>query len=222
MTTKVSFNGATRRITVLPGVTALDVKTDVYSEWKRWSQIENNLAFPPAIRVIGGDSIGGGQFAGDLYFLMNGWVLETDQIIKVNGALFHDDGVDPVLILPGGGYTASVSAIVQTVSTGEGTSSGSSVTPAQIWDHPTRTLTAIDIPEYPPFPEFPEVDLSSIPTTEQIALAVRNALLTELNRIDAAISSRMAAGSTVTANVVSIKNQQVVGEGTKENPWRPA
>ena len=33
---KVSFNGVTKRITVNAGVTALDIREDVYSAWVRW------------------------------------------------------------------------------------------------------------------------------------------------------------------------------------------
>lgn len=68
------------------------------------------------MRNIGGDPVGGGQFAGDLYFLMNGWQIVVSDTINVNGVLYHDDGIAPYLVMPGGGVTSTVSAIVQTTS----------------------------------------------------------------------------------------------------------
>lgn len=85
---------------------------------------------------------------------------------------------------------------------------------------PVLTLTSVDIQAIADA-VWASPNKPITPTAIDIAAAVRQALLTELVRIDATISSRLATGQTVTANVVSIKNQQVTGEGTAENPWRP-
>lgn len=52
---KVSFNGTTKQITVNAGVTALDIRTEVYSAWIRWVAREENSRFLPAMRVSGAD-----------------------------------------------------------------------------------------------------------------------------------------------------------------------
>jgi hypothetical protein len=66
-----------------------------------------------------------------------------------------------------------------------------------------------------------EPSTGSGPTANQIAIAVRQILITELNRIDASISSRMPDNDVIDANVVSVKGIDVTGEGTKRKPWGP-
>ena len=115
---KVSFDGNNRRIHIHAEVTEANVKADIYSAWKRWVLRHNNAAFPPAIRVVGGDLIGdGGQQTGDLYFLQNGWRIYIDHFVRINGIIYHDDNIEPFIIAPGGGVIATVSAIAQTVET---------------------------------------------------------------------------------------------------------
>jgi hypothetical protein len=63
--------------------------------------------------------------------------------------------------------------------------------------------------------------LMSLPAAESTATAVRGELATELGRIDAPISSRMAAG-TVNANLVSVQGQAIAGTGVEADPWGPA
>jgi hypothetical protein len=90
---KVTFDGANRIIRVNPGVTELDIKSDIYSDWKEWVRASSdNAVWLPAIRTIGGDPTVEGQFAGDIYFLINGWKLYIDLTkVKVTGVLFSDD-----------------------------------------------------------------------------------------------------------------------------------
>lgn len=91
LTEKVSFNGSTKRITVNAGVTALDIRTDVYSAWVRWVAREANTRFLQAMRFSGGDPIPGGE-TGVTFFLMNGWKLELDpNVVAVSGVLYSED-----------------------------------------------------------------------------------------------------------------------------------
>lgn len=130
---KVSFDGNSRVISVLAGETSISVKTDIYSEWKNWAL--DNSQFPAAVRTIGGDPIGGGLFAGDLYFMINGWQVSIpNNNVNVEGALFHDDGIPVFVVDPGGSVVSTVSALVQTVETGTGGSSGSSLTKQDVRD----------------------------------------------------------------------------------------
>ena len=114
---KVTFDGLNKRIYVAPSVSTLDVKADLYSSWKEWMQLYDNAKFLPAFRTIGGDSVGGGQFAGDLYFLMNGWQIVVDHLVNINGILYHDDPISPYVIEAGGGVIATVSNLAQSIST---------------------------------------------------------------------------------------------------------
>lgn len=90
---KVTFDGVNRIITVNEGVTELDIKVDVYSDWKEWTQTYPEYAgFLPAIRSVGGDPTIAGQYAGDIYFLINGWKLYIDLTkVAVTGTLFSDN-----------------------------------------------------------------------------------------------------------------------------------
>jgi hypothetical protein len=117
---KVTFDGPNKLILVNPGVTTINVKEDIYSDWKEWVQYYSNASFLRAIRVIGGDPVGGGLFAGDIYFLQNGWRIVIAERVNVDGVIYHDDSIDPYVILKGGGVVSSVSNLVQTASTGGG------------------------------------------------------------------------------------------------------
>lgn len=51
-----------------PGVTSISVKTDLYSVWKEWLMVDDNSNRPQVFRAIGGDLVGSGRYAGDIYF----------------------------------------------------------------------------------------------------------------------------------------------------------
>jgi hypothetical protein len=114
---KVRFDAPKKQIFINPEVDKISVKADLYSAWKRWVQFHNNAGYAQAFRTIGGDSIGGGRYAGDMYFLMNGWQIVLDHFVQIDGVLYHDDEIDPYVLNPGGGVMATVSALVTTVPT---------------------------------------------------------------------------------------------------------
>jgi hypothetical protein len=111
---KVAFDGPAKQIRVNSDATVIDVKIDLYSAWKRWAQLDDHTKFLPAFRSIGGDPLGGGLTAGDLYFLTNGWQVVIDHPVTVNGVLYHDDSIPVFVIEPGGGVTSVVSNLTQT------------------------------------------------------------------------------------------------------------
>lgn len=93
-----------------PGITSFDVKIDFYSDSKEhWLSGGTAMGFLHPIRVIGGDSVGSGKFAGDIYFLRDGWKIrpdEADHTLLINGNLFLDEGEAGQLIVPTvGGFT---------------------------------------------------------------------------------------------------------------------
>lgn len=113
---KVTFDGVARTITVNPGVTEIDVKTDIYSDWKEWTQVNQNSAFLPAMRVTGGDPIGDGLFTGDVYFLINNWRIVVDHSCLVDGVIYSDNFPSPFVPIAGTQIvTNKVSQLVQTV-----------------------------------------------------------------------------------------------------------
>ncbi len=140
---KVTFDGPNKEIIINPNVTEIDVKVDLYSDWKEWIMNTDgliNTKFPKAITAIGGQPLPGNRFLGTTYFLVNGWRIRPwtgDYRLIVNGNLYTEEGESPFLPAHG---EANVT-IVQTVSTlveTVGVDTGSSVTPEEIagavWD----------------------------------------------------------------------------------------
>ena len=124
---KVVFDGVNKRILVNSNETIIDVKTDLYSSWKEWALLYDHTKFEPAVRVIGGDPVGGGLYAGDIYFLINGWQIEITHSVTFKGTLYHDDPISPFIILPGGGVTSVVSNLAYAYSATGGTSNAPTV-----------------------------------------------------------------------------------------------
>lgn len=116
---KCIFDGENKLIYVNPLINAIDVKEDVYSNWKEWTQVRDNAKFPPAIRVTGGDPIAGTtSFTGDTYFLVNGWRFIIDHSVAIDGVIYSDDFPSPFVQTAGTQIvTNKVSSLVQTVTT---------------------------------------------------------------------------------------------------------
>lgn len=122
----VTFDGANKRIYIAPSVTDLDVKRDIYGSWKEFMLLYDNSKFLPAFRVIGGDPVGAGKYAGDIYFLVNGWQIVVDHMINLTGTIYHDDAISPFIIEAGGGVTSTVSNLAYSLE-----SAAAGLTPAQ-------------------------------------------------------------------------------------------
>lgn len=113
---KVTFDGPNKMIIVNPGVNSINVKTDLYSDWKEWIQLEDYSKYLPALRTTGGDPTGVGSYSGDIYFLINGWRLQVDHSCFIDGVLYSDDYPSPFIQVTGTQIvTNKVSSLVQTV-----------------------------------------------------------------------------------------------------------
>ena len=88
---KVSFDGATKLITVNDNETVIDVKEDLYSAWKDWMQTRDNLKYINAMRTVGGDPTTAGEFLGATFFVTNGWRIVLTNGVTIEGNLFSDD-----------------------------------------------------------------------------------------------------------------------------------
>ena len=86
-------------------------KQDLYSAGKRWLQRRRNYTYAQPMRSIGGDSVGSGQYAGDIYFAYNGWRIVVNQQVNITGVIYSDDYTTPYTVNPGGGVIATVSAL---------------------------------------------------------------------------------------------------------------
>ena len=131
---KVTFDGVNKLIIVNPGVTSLDVKTDLYSDWKEWVRNEDYLKFLPPFSTVGGEPIVGGQSLDVTYFLINGWKIKPyygSYTLNIIGNLFEVDGgsvkvdADVVANVPNNiAINLNTSVIVRTIDV-ESASSGS-------------------------------------------------------------------------------------------------
>ena len=126
---KFIFDGAHKLFIAKPGVTTIDVKVDLYSDWKEELHLSDNMKWLQAMRVIGGDPKGVGTWAGATVFLMHGWKIrpqETDHTLTLAGDLWLDSDTHPgPMFAPTlGGYTVVVdriiSTLVETIATGGG------------------------------------------------------------------------------------------------------
>ena len=137
-----SFDGINKIITITNGTTSISA-TELYSEWKEWLLINDNLKFLPAFRTVGGDPIGSGLYVSSYYFLMNGWRIrpyEGNHTLNVSGNLYVDGGGSP-FIPTLGNYNVSVILSLSSDSKTTIVSTGSAVTEqdkldivAMVWD----------------------------------------------------------------------------------------
>ena len=193
---KVSFNGVTKTITVHTGVTALNIRADVYSAWVRWFLRDDNARYLPAMRFSGGDVIPGGE-TGLTFFTINGWKICYDaNAVAVNGVVYSEDydtafwsrdGTDPI-------YPATVSALVNSAVSYQNVVTGTALTPEEtanaVWTAATRSLTS-----------------SLDPNASQVAAAVLAQIL----------------ASVVPANIKQVNDVSITGTGAPNtDPWRPA
>ncbi|MBT9159078.1 MAG: hypothetical protein DDT26_00327 [Dehalococcoidia bacterium] len=136
----VTFDGPNRLIRVNSGITQLDVRIDLYSNWKEWMVLADNAKFLPAFSAIGGDEIAAGRFLGSTYFMENGWRIklwEGNHALNVNGNIFSRDGSNP-FVQPDGNFTVVVnttrSNLVDTISTaGSAQGANSQQIAAAVW-----------------------------------------------------------------------------------------
>jgi hypothetical protein len=111
MALKVDFSGDTKQIVVKPGNTSIDVKIDIYSDWKEWVLLSDNAKYSSALRTFGGDPTVGGQFAPSYFFLTNGWriVADNNEDVTVGLNLYTDEGDTPFIVGSGSSVTNQIS-----------------------------------------------------------------------------------------------------------------
>jgi hypothetical protein len=107
----VTFDGPNKIITEIAGgnPNELDV-IEIYSEWKAWTQLSDNLKFLQAFSVVGGDPISPTQNLGATFFLENGWRIrpaESDHKLTLIGNLFTREPGQSVFIPTLGAFTVN-------------------------------------------------------------------------------------------------------------------
>lgn len=138
---KVTFDPVSRLVIVNKGETNISMGRDVYSAFKEWFSINENSQYLPTIRTIGGDPTVSGNFAGTIYFFINGWRMFLDKTVNISGSVFSDDFPSPYISSPTAHLAFSqVANLVDRVETNS--SGGSEFTPAEIaaavWKEPSE------------------------------------------------------------------------------------
>jgi hypothetical protein len=124
----VTFDGPNKLIIVDFGITELDAKIDIYSDWKEWMQVSDNSKFLQALSTTGGDPVVPGTLdVAPYFFLTNSWKLrphEADHELLIVGNLYGESGAD-MFVPTLGGYTVSVQ-VERSVNSLQVTTGGSS------------------------------------------------------------------------------------------------
>jgi len=92
---KVTFDGVNRWILINDGETDIDIQTDIYSDWKEWVLLENNLKYFPPLNTVGGEPTIGAERLDVTYFLINGWRIKPypgSYTLNLVGNIFDVDG----------------------------------------------------------------------------------------------------------------------------------
>lgn len=117
----VTFDVAGPGLFVLPIDTGGDAELtwlEIYSEWKVWSTLGDNLKYPPAFRVVGGDPKGDGSNLGSSFFMRPPWRLrpaERDHRLRLVGNTLYDAPGIPIVVPTLGGFTVLVETEVSTL-----------------------------------------------------------------------------------------------------------
>lgn len=143
---KVTFDGTNKLIIVSSSVTSLNVKTDLYSDWKEWMTTDDNAKYEIAFSSVGGDPIiSGSYYLGSTFFLENDWKIrpqEANHTLTVDGNLYTRDQSSP-FVQTIGSYNVLISMVrsnlVDQVIVG-GSTGGASA--ADVWAFPTTNLTS--------------------------------------------------------------------------------
>jgi hypothetical protein len=93
-----TFDGTNRLIRINHGITLVNVQ-EMYTAWKQWSKFteNDNLRYPQAFTVVGGDPTTGDNVITPYFFLMNSWKIkpwEGNHTLQVSGILLTIDQTD--------------------------------------------------------------------------------------------------------------------------------
>lgn len=107
-----TFDGENLLI-ILDTSATVDVKRDLYSDWKEWFKTGTNAKYPIAFDTTGGDPLGGVKQVAPYFFLRNdnGWRIrppEAHANIVLAGNLYRRDPDIDMFVPTLGNYTVSL------------------------------------------------------------------------------------------------------------------
>jgi hypothetical protein len=219
-TTKIDHLDLKRkRIFLRSGTVNYHPVEDIYKEVRFIRRVDvslRNIKIP--VQAGGGVSKGGGKFTPRYAVFNNGWRIvpqDSTHALYIEGEQITDDGQSGPAVLDTSLLSSGTNVTIHyEPPTSELVGGSSSLTVEEI-------VTAIDNTS---------VILASIKaSTDTIAqlpldtaLAVRAELSAELAKLDANISSRVASGTIIEANVRRVNNIPIIGTGADNDLWRPS
>ena len=115
MAASLTYDTTNKLFILNAGVTALDIKVDLYSDVKEdWKNDASLTKFRFPIISVGGQSIGGGQVISPYYILRYGWKIrpqEANHTLTISGNVITDDETD-VFINTVGNYNVRIKYVV--------------------------------------------------------------------------------------------------------------
>ncbi len=110
------------------GSIEIDIRAELYSEWKRWIILADNAKYPQAFSTTGGDPISGTLSVGAYFFLENDWKIQPasyNHRVIFNGNLYTRDDSSPFLSVAGYSIISETrnSSLTQTITSGSGVTS---------------------------------------------------------------------------------------------------
>jgi len=123
---KVTFDGPNRIIYVNEGETELDVRRDIYSNWKEWTLSNQGEPLPAnwpiALVSVGGDTISETVKLGATFFLENGWRIKpwesaAGYVLTITGNIYtREPGENPFIPTSGVSVALTRSNLIDIVS----------------------------------------------------------------------------------------------------------
>lgn len=117
--------------------------SDIWSGWVDWYSNTINTRYLPALKQVGGESIGGGIIVPKYIFLLNGWKIrpmEKNHVLNIVGNISTDDLSLPITNTIGN-FSVIVQYTVPVSAQGYETKSSAQFTPKEMWEYSNRTLS---------------------------------------------------------------------------------
>ena len=117
----VTFDGPNKLILVNEGVTELDVRIDLYSDWKEWFLGHDGIVparYLEAMTNIGGQDLPQNRVVGSTFFLTNGWRIKPysgSYRLTITGNLYTDEGDSPFVDADGNLNNIRIESTVSTL-----------------------------------------------------------------------------------------------------------
>jgi len=205
---KFLFDGPNKLFICKPGVTSIDVKIDLYSDYKEEILLGDNSKWLQAIRVTGGDPIPGSSLGGT-FFLMNGWKIrpqEADHVLVLDGNLYLDSTETGDICVPTlGSYNVMVRQIVSNIINVVATSGSSpSAIATAVWSDPSATTMSSSIDYISGSTTYLSSSMTQLSSSNE---TVYNSIMTMSSSIDFMSSSVIFLSSSMSE--VSASNVQV-------------